>query len=151
LPIDVPTEVAPIIIASEGEWTFPVISGVITTPTLRPDGTILDEAGYDEATRLLLIEPSPMPPIPDEPTKENAGASLRLLEGLLAEFQFVDDVAKSVALSTPIPPIVRGAFPVTPMHTTRAPVASSGKSYLNDVSAAIAIGQPMPVMAAGRT
>lgn len=150
-PIDVPSEVAPIILASEGEWKFPSIAGVVTTPTMRPDGTILDKQGYDEATRLLLVEPPPMPPIREAPTKADAVAALGLLEDLLAEFPFVDDVAKSVALSALITPVVRGAFSVAPMHVTRAPVASSGKSYLNDLVAAIAIGQLMPVMAAGRT
>jgi len=35
------------------------------------------------------------------------------------------------------------------MQVTRAPVASSGKSYLKDIADAIDIGQPVPVMAAG--
>jgi hypothetical protein len=36
------------------------------------------------------------------------------------------------------------------MHAARAPAPGSGKSYLWDLVAAIAIGQPMPVIAAGR-
>src|SRR4029453_9741582 len=36
-------------------------------------------------------------------------------------------------------------------HAARAPVSGSGKSYLFDSAAAIAIGQIMPVKAAGRT
>jgi putative DNA primase/helicase len=35
------------------------------------------------------------------------------------------------------------------MHIADAPVAGSGKSYLFDTAAVIAIGQPMPVIAAG--
>jgi hypothetical protein len=37
------------------------------------------------------------------------------------------------------------------MHVADAPVASSGKSYLFDTASAIATGQLMPVIAAGRT
>ena len=37
------------------------------------------------------------------------------------------------------------------MHAARAPTAGSGKSYVFDIASAIAIGQPCPVMAAGRT
>ena len=44
---------------------------------------------------------------------------------------------------------MRGAFPVTPLHASRAPTAGSGKSFLWDIVAAICIGQPMPVMSTG--
>jgi hypothetical protein len=44
----------------------------------------------------------------------------------VAEFPLVDDVAKSVALSTLITPVVRGAFSVASMHVADAPVAGSG-------------------------
>ena len=145
-----PINIAATILARVGEWTFPTIAGVITTPTLRPDGSLLVKQGYDDATRLLLVEPPPMPPIPDKPTRGDALAALALLEGLLAEFPFVDDVAKSVALSGIITPVVRGAFPVSPMHVSRAPVAGSGKSFLWDTVSTIAIGRLMPVIAAGR-
>ena len=149
-PADPPPAIAATVLARVGEWSFPIIAGVISTPTMRPDGSLLTEPGYDTATRLLLVEPPPMPPIPDAPTLEDALAALALLEDLLEEFPFVDYVARAVALSALITPVVRGAFPVAPMHVGRAPVAGSGKSFLFDTVAAIAIGQPMPVMAAGR-
>jgi len=145
----VPYEIAATILEREGTWTFPAVAGVIATPTMRPDGSLLTEPGYDPATRLLLVEPPPMPPIPDEPTREDALAALALLKGLLEEFPLVDNVSRAVALSGFITPIVRGAFPVAPMHGTDAPVAGSGKSYLLDTTAAIATGQLMPVISAG--
>ena len=55
-----PINIAATILARVGEWTFPTIAGVITTPTLRPDGSLLAKQGYDDATRLLLVEPPPM-------------------------------------------------------------------------------------------
>jgi putative DNA primase/helicase len=51
-------------LSRDGEWKFRKLTGVITTPTLRPDGTILSEPGYDEATQLLLLDPPAMPAIP---------------------------------------------------------------------------------------
>src|SRR4029077_18000874 len=77
-------------------------------------------------------------------------AALALLEGLLDEFPFANNASRSVALSALITPVVRGAFPVTPMHVISAPEAGSGKSYLLDVAAAVALRRPCPVMAAGR-
>jgi hypothetical protein len=166
LPSAVPPDVAPVILSQVGHWTFPTISGVITTPTMRPDGSLLLEAGYDEATRLLLVAPPVMPIIPDAPTRDDAKAALALLEDLLTEFPFDDDndktdnegkttrgkkISLAVALSGLISPVVRGAFPVVPLHVSRAPIASSGKSYLWDIAASIAIGRLMPVTAAGKS
>jgi hypothetical protein len=144
-----PTETAATILARAGDWKFSAISGVISTPTMRPDGSLLMVQGYDEVTGLLLVEPPPMPAIPDQPTREDALAALKLIEELLVGFPFVDDVSRSVALSAILTPVVRGAFPVTPLHASRAPAAGSGKSFLWDIVAAIAIGQPMPVMSTG--
>jgi Bifunctional DNA primase/polymerase, N-terminal len=149
VPVDPPRDVAGTILERAGEWKFPSVAGIITAQTMRPDGTILDQPGYDPTTRLLLVNPPQMKPIPDEPSEDEARTALELLESLLAEFPLVDDVAKSVALSTLITPVVRGAFSVAPMHIADAPVAGSGKSYLFDTAAVIAIGQPMPVIAAG--
>ena len=147
--IDPPPEIAATILARAGEWKFPTIAGVISTPTMRPDGTILDREGYDEATGLLLIAPPEMPAIPDAPTHDDALAAMAVLKTLLAEFPFVGDLDQAVALSALITPVVRGAFQVAPMHCAKTPVAGSGKSYLFDTVSAIAIGQFMPVMAAG--
>ena len=144
-----PSEVAATILARAGEWSFPAITGIITTPTMRPDGTILSKEGYDETTRLLLVAPPKMPPLAESPSKDDALKALALLKGLLVEFPFGGDVDRAVALSAMITPVVRGAFAVAPMHSTKAPVAGSGKSYLFDVVAAICTGQRMPVMAAG--
>ena len=144
-----PFETATTVMARAGEWNFKTIAGVISTPTMRPDGSLLMGQGYDEVTGLLLVEPPPMPAIPDQPTKADALAALALLEGLIVGFPFVTDVDKAVALSGIITPILRGAFPVTPMHASRAPTAGSGKSFLWDTVSAIAIGQLMPVMSTG--
>jgi hypothetical protein len=150
--IDPPHDIAATLLARAGEWAFPSIAGIITTPTLRPDGTILAAPGFDAATRLLLIDPPPMEPIPDCPTKDDAVKSLELLEGLLTEFPFNgNEVSKSVALSGMITPVARGAFPVVPMIVVDAPVAGSGKSYLLDTTAVIPTGQRMPVITAGRS
>jgi hypothetical protein len=149
VPIDPPPQVAQTVLARQGEWKFPVVAGVITTPTMRPDGSLLTQPGYDPPTRLLLVEPPPMPLIPDAPTRDDALKALSLLRGLLGEFPLVGDVDRAVALSAFITPVVRGALLTTPMHVARAPVAGSGKSYMFDVVAAISIGQFMPVIAAG--
>ncbi|WP_395819701.1 bifunctional DNA primase/polymerase [Archangium minus] len=151
LTADPPQVVAQTILSRVGEWRFHPLAGVITTQTMRPDGTILDQPGFDPATRLVLMAPPPMPAIPNAPTRRDAEQALRLLSALLEEFPFVDDACRSVALSGLITPVVRGAFSVAPGHAASASTPGTGKSFLWDTSAAICTGQPMPVMAAGRT
>ena len=51
--IDPPTSVVALLLAREGQWRLPRIAGVITTPTLRPDGSLLSEPGYDPETQTL--------------------------------------------------------------------------------------------------
>lgn len=151
VPADPPRAVAQIVLSREGEWLVPPVAGVITTPTLRPDGSILRAEGYDAATRLVLLQPPPMPIIPPQPSREDAVAALALLSGLLTEFCFTDEPSRSVAMSALMTPVVRGALPVAPAHVARAPVAGSGKSYLVDIAAVIATGQRCPVITAGKS
>lgn len=146
--IDPPKEVVEQVAAMSGEWPFPPLTGVISTPTLRPDGTILDQPGYDEATGLVLLSPPLMPIIPDRPTKRDAARQLDLLGSLLAEFPFVDDVSRSVALSMMLTTVLRGALlPAVPMHAATAPQAGTGKSFLLDIASVIAIGERCAVIA----
>jgi putative DNA primase/helicase len=146
---DPPRDVAATILSRTGEWQFPHTVGVITTPTLRPDGTILSKPGYDPITRLVLMSPPELPFIPERPTRDMATAALKLLDALLEEFPFVDKASRSVALSELITPVVRGAMTVAPLHANRAPTPGTGKSYILDIASAIVTGQPCPVISAG--
>lgn len=150
VPADPPPGVATTILARDGEWQFPRLSGVITTPTMRPDGTILSEAGYDAQTHLLLLDPPTLPSIPEKPTKADAAAALTKLDALLKDFPFVDSASRSVALSALITPVVRGAMAVAPMHVINARAPGTGKSYVVDIVSAISGGERAPVISVGR-
>lgn len=151
LSADPTSKVAATILSRDGEWTFPRLAGVITTPTLRPDGTILSKPGYDVATQLLLIDPPEMPALPPRPSKALASKALARLDSLLDEFPFVDHASRSVALSALLTPVCRGAMLVAPMHVTKAPVAGSGKTYIIDLASAMNSGERAPVFSAGKT
>jgi putative DNA primase/helicase len=148
--INPPRDVALTILSRDGEWSFPPLAGLITTQTLRPDGSILDVPGYDRATRLLLLDPPPLPPIPDKPSRDDGAAALGLLKDLLKEFPFSDAESLAVALSGLMTPVVRGAMAVAPLHGVDAPAPASGKSYLVDLCSAIATGQKCVGITAGR-
>jgi hypothetical protein len=149
--INPPRSVADTILSRPGLWTLPKVVGVITTPTIRPDGSILSAPGYDAATRLYhAADPSlVLSPAVHEPTRDIALKALELLNGLLAEFPFVTEVSRAVALSGLITPVVRGALAVAPLHAFRANTAGTGKSYLVDTASSISSGRPCPVAAAG--
>ncbi len=152
LATDPPAMVASVHLSRAGSWTVPPVAGVITTPTLRPDGSVLLEPGYDAATRLYYV-PDPtlrLPALADRPTRKDAEEAIRLLVALLASFPFVSPVALSVALSMLITPIVRGALSVAPLHAAKASTAGTGKSYLVDLASAIGTGRPCPVAAAAQ-
>ena len=150
VPTDPPYDVAKAVLERDGDWEFPRLIGVITTPTLRPDGSILSEPGYDPSTALLLVAPPEMPAIPDAPTPADARQALDLLQDLLAEFPFVDAPSRAAGLSALMTPVARGALQAAPLHVLDAPEAGTGKSYLIDLAAAIATGEFAPVIAAGR-
>lgn len=150
IPTDPPHEVGLTIIARSGEWKFSPVVGVISCPTLRPDGSVLMKPGYDPATRLFLGAGVHIEALRSAPTKSDAQAALKFLSELLIDFPFTNSAGRAVALSGLITPVVRGAFHVAPMHVSRAPTPGSGKSFLWDVAAGIALGTRMPVLSAGR-
>jgi putative DNA primase/helicase len=69
-----------------GEWPFRPLNGVITCPTLRPDGSLFTAPGYDAATALYLSGTLTLPPLPAQPTRDDASVALAFLNEVLAEF-----------------------------------------------------------------
>jgi ABC-type multidrug transport system fused ATPase/permease subunit len=137
-----------VILASERRWRFPHVTGVISIPTLRPDGSLLADSGHDPETELYLLPGFQLPPIPEHPTKDQAQAALKLLIDLYSEFSFAciggeheKRLNRSVALSGLLTALVRGSLPTAPMLLVRAHMAGTGKSYLVDTAAVIATGR----------
>jgi putative DNA primase/helicase len=152
VPIDCPHRVAETYLARDGVWNVPVLTGMVNCPVLRPDGSILEIAGYDSATG-LLYDPQGMKfsPVPERPDKEDALRALAVLKDLLSTFPFVTDADRSVALSGILTAIHRRSIPTAPAHCLTAPVAGSGKSMLVDIASEIADGRRAAVMSLGKT
>jgi putative DNA primase/helicase len=106
--VDPPAAVATQLLETN-QWQFPKVAGVIAAPTLRPDGTILDQPGYDPATQLWCAPDSKlvMPPRIEDPTRRQAEQALKLLEDAIINFPFVTDVDRSVGLSALLTPAAR--------------------------------------------
>ncbi len=134
-----------------GHWEFPTVKGIINSPTMRSDGSILIDEGYDPRTQLWYKSPGDieLPPIPARPTKKQAQASLDLLRQLLSGFPFRDDegVSEAVAIAGLMTPVLRGAFDHTPAFLFLAPESGTGKTYLVTTISMIATGRhPMAIV-----
>lgn len=143
-----PRSIATLLLSRNGLWKFPPLVGVITAPTLRPDGSILDRPGYDPDTGLLLIDHGAnFPRIPDKPTATDGRAALDLLlKEVLSGFPFAEPHDQSAALSAILTACVRHSLKFAPLHAFDAPRAGSGKTLLADAVALIASGAPATVM-----
>lgn len=149
---DPPAKVIDILLASRGKWQFPVVRGVLTCPTLRPDGSLLAEPGYDLASRYYLAFPSnlTLPEIPPAPTLVQAMESFARLNALLAGYAFVNEVSHAVALAMLMTQVLRCAMTVSPLLAVSATAPGTGKSHLVDLCSHIATGRWCPIMNAGK-
>jgi hypothetical protein len=149
---DCPHKIAETFLAREGQWRLPVLTGMIISPTLRPDGTILDLPGYDTETG-LLFDPKGcrFPVIPRDPDRAMALRALGFLKNLISTFPFVSEADRAVALSAILTALIRRSLPTAPLHGFNAPTAGTGKSMLVDLAASIATSRPAPVVAQGKS
>lgn len=145
VPTRVPTWAADMV-AARGEWDdIRHIEGVTEAPTVRPDGSILDRKGYDRATGLLFEPNAEFPPIPTQPTREQARAAADRLFDLVSDFPFVDDNHKAAWLAGLLTVVGRYAIPgPCPLFLVDGNAPGAGKSWLCDLVAIIATGREMP-------
>lgn len=142
-----PRNVANALLARRGDWKAQPLVAAINAPTLRPDGSILEQPGYDTATGLLLIDHGILfDSIPAQPTRTKGLDALGLLKEVIADFPFAEDCNRSAALSALLTATIRHALKNAPMYTFSAPRMASGKSLLADVVALVGTGQPATVM-----
>ncbi|MGO3934488.1 hypothetical protein NP284_40100 [Rhodopseudomonas pseudopalustris] len=144
---DCPPEVARMILASKGfGWTIPRLRAVISAPTLRHNGTVIDKAGYDEATGLLLVGDRLWRQVPESPSKREAAAALDVLVEPIAELPFVANTDRAAAVALLMTAVMRPALRAAPMFAVTAPAAGTGKSLAIDIAAIIATGRKAAVV-----
>lgn len=148
---DCPDRIAKIYLERVGRWSLPILTGLISAPTLRADGSVLEHEGYDAETGLLFdARGTTFPPVPVSPTREDALNALAVLKQLLSTFPFADRASRSVALSAFLTCLIRRSLPTAPLHAFTAPTAGSGKSLLVDMTSMIATGVRAPVISQGK-
>lgn len=132
-------------IASMGSVSFPALSSVTEVPTLRVDGTILDEPGYDPISTVYYA-PAPslkMMPIPKTPTREELKEARNFIYEAIGDFPYADQASRANVYGLLLTPVLRPAiYGCTPLAVVDAPQAGTGKSLLIDVLSIITTGRP---------
>ncbi|MBB5408871.1 hypothetical protein HDG34_002808 [Paraburkholderia sp. HC6.4b] len=120
---------------------FKRLKAVISAPTLRPDGSLLIEPGYDVKTGLLLqVDHEFDITVPMFPTEEQARKALEKLWYPFRQFPFVDHLGRSAHLAALLTAAVRPAVPAVPAFGYDAPTQGSGKTLLAQCAALLTTG-----------
>ncbi|SDU51820.1 hypothetical protein [Amycolatopsis keratiniphila] len=112
---------------------LPVLRRIISTPVLRPDGTLLQTPGYDERTGFYLAGNTHLAPIPDNPTPDEVAAAREfLLERFLRDFPWRDPAAdRANYLALLVTPLIRSfTRALSPFGLIEASMPGSGKTIL---------------------
>jgi putative DNA primase/helicase len=147
VPTNAPEQAANTYIARRGHWQLPRLWSAISAPTLRPDGTVLQEPGYDSVTQ-SWYDPCGIefPQIPESPTHEDAARALDVFSAAFDSFPFESKADRSVALALALTALVRRSLPSAPLGGITAPMMASGKTLLADCIAILATGVSAPAM-----
>ncbi|GCF07330.1 hypothetical protein KDI_08940 [Dictyobacter arantiisoli] len=152
IAVSPPKEVAEQILARQTQkpyLPFPPLVGIVETPVLRPDGTIVDQPGYDKKTRLYYAPQEGMEAcaIPSTPTLAEREAALKLIWDAIGEFSYVGDADKANALGLYLTPLIRPAVKRhVPLAIIDAPKPGSGKGLLSDGVSTIATGNSAVIL-----
>ncbi|MGW0865772.1 bifunctional DNA primase/polymerase [Streptomyces sp. NPDC002611] len=117
------------------DWPLPPLRGVVTSPVIRPDGSLLETPGYDRATGLYLEPRVPLRRLQPQVTQDSlARAKDIVLDQVLADFPWVASSDRANYLGALLTPILRAYFHgPTQMVAITATSAGSGKTLLKDI------------------
>jgi putative DNA primase/helicase len=118
------------------------ILGIIEAPSMRPDGTLIQEPGYDSKTGFHYLPSLTFPKVPESPTQEDAKKAYAALIHCLCDFPFVGESSKAVViaaiLTILVRPAIRGA---TPIFIFDKNTPGAGGTFLSDFVSIIATGR----------
>ena len=98
------------VLASRGRWGLDTLEGIVEAPVLRPDGSVLDSPGYDEATGLIYAPLLDYPLVPGQPSLADAERALQVLLEPFEEFPFVEDSDRAGVVASILTLVARHAI-----------------------------------------
>ena len=140
-------------VEARGQWDdIPPIEAVVSVPVLRFDGTVLQRSGFDTDSGIYFASKIEFPPVPDQPTRDDAKQACGELLDVVKDFPFDKPEHKAAWLAAVLSLFARQAYAgPTPLCLIEANIRGCGKSLLADVAAIIATGQNAPRMPAPRS
>ncbi|WP_168564338.1 hypothetical protein [Crateriforma spongiae] len=118
------------------------LSGIVESPTIRVDGSIVQTPGYDPQTGLIFRPSVAFPNVPDNPTKDDAAKAIADLLDVLADFPIFEDADASAWLTMVLSMIGRSCIDgYVPLFAVTANIRGAGKSLLVDAATLIAYGR----------
>jgi hypothetical protein len=137
-----PKEAVQSILAGDASaWGMPALVGITEIPTFRPDGTLIEQAGYDASTA-MIYRPGRLsvPPIPDDIT--DLGPAIAVIDNVFGDFPFADQASKANLYALLLTPILRPLISgCTPLCLIDAPEKGTGKTLLAQTVALITTGR----------
>ncbi len=119
------------------------LAGIIQAPTIRADGSILQEPGYDLETGLIYRPLADFAKVPDRPSKQDAIEAAGCLLKIVSDFPFVGAADMVVWLCLVLSMIARHCVDgCVPLFAVTANIRGSGKSLLVDAASLISFGRP---------
>lgn len=124
------------------------IVGITESPMLRPDGSIVQETGYDAKTSWLYIPTDTFPVVHDkDATQQNACHYFKVLSEVFSDFPYASPAHRSVPIAAIMSLLARPAILGSiPAFLFDASTRGSGKTLHTDVIATIATGRYAPRM-----
>lgn len=136
-------------VAARGQWQgLRALEGIVDCPMLRPDGSVIEEPGYDEATGVIYTPSQKYPAVPKAPTHQDAQAAIAKLADLFCDFPFRTPAHASAAIAALLTPLAVYAFPgPKPLFLFDANTAGAGKGKCVSIISEVVAGRPIAVMA----
>lgn len=132
VPKDCPPDLAKTVLAMDGMWKLPKLTGILSAPTITPEGRLIEMEGFDEATGLYLefSNNETWQPVPEKPSVHEIQAATENLWKPFERFPFVDAVSRSGYFAALLTAMVRLLLKTAPGFFITAPTAGSGKTLL---------------------
>ena len=152
-----------------GEWGFPSLAGIASSPLLCADGSFSAKAGHDPKSGIYCEEIPPLA-VPARPSRDGAAAALATLRAAFATFPFAEarmikgdgvpkvdpdvppGMAESSFIAALLTAVCRPSLRLAPGLLITAPDVSgagSGKGLLGRAIGLIAFGRHVSAMTAG--
>lgn len=137
-----PTDAMVRAVLERGQYPYRQLAAVTRTPVLARNGRVVQQAGYDTETQLLYEPMHAYPPVPEAPTRSDAAAAAERLLDVVCDTPFKAAEHRSAWLVYVLTLVGRPAIAgSTPMFAIDASTRGSGKTFLAEAGALIALGE----------